>query len=154
MELLVGSPRSDAELGGAGAGMKSLVPDGDDQIGVGDGEGAREVHGVGASERVKACQPARVAFDGGGEFDTTRRGPVFLPGLLGGLEVIVVEDVVAGGRSKSGAYFGVGEPARDHRVTAVPKPSGHIASNLFDHKLHESARVEVDQRHRFSVAVR
>ena len=119
--------------------MKTLVPDGEDQIGVPDGEGAREMHGIGAAEGVTAGQLARLALHGRGELDPTRGGPELLPCPLGDHKLTVVEDMVAGGRTESGAYFGIREPARDGGVAAVPQLSGQTASGLLDHKLHEGA---------------
>jgi hypothetical protein len=146
-ELLVDSPWCDAEPGRTGSGVKTLVPDRDDQIGVPDGESAREMHGIGTPEGVTLGEFARLPLHDRGELDPTRRGPELLPRPLGGLKLTVVEDVVAGGRSERGAYFGVGEPTRDGGVAAVPKLSSQIAADLFHHKLHEGARVEIDQRH-------
>jgi hypothetical protein len=45
--------RGDAQVGCPTTGVKSLVPDGEDEFGVADGHGAGEVHGIGRSESVQ-----------------------------------------------------------------------------------------------------
>ena len=45
-------PRGDAEACCSGAGMKSQVPDGEDEFRIADGEGARKMYCVGASKGV------------------------------------------------------------------------------------------------------
>jgi len=64
----------DAESGRTRSGMKALVPDGDNQISVPDGEGAREMHGIGAAEGVMAGQLACLPLYGRG-FARSARPP-------------------------------------------------------------------------------
>ena len=77
--------RGDLEFCAGGAGVQPLVPDGDDEVGVGEGQGAGEVHGVGAAQGIGAGQLAGAVFDGCGELDEAYRGPVLFPVLLGGV---------------------------------------------------------------------
>ena len=49
LRLLAGLGWGDAAARGLGAGVQPPVPDGDDQFGVADGQGAGEVDGVGSA---------------------------------------------------------------------------------------------------------
>ena len=99
--------------------MQPPVPDGDDEVRVGDGQGAGEVDGIRARERVRGGQLTGVALDGYGELDRTRGRPVALPGLLGRVKIVITEVVVAAGGGKRGAHLGIGQPTCDGGVTSV-----------------------------------
>src|SRR6266699_4651329 len=109
-----------AEAGCPGTCVQSPVPDGDDKVRVPDGQGAGEVDGVRAAQRVGAGEVAGVPFYGRGELYRTGGGPVGFPGLLGGVEVVIAEVVVAGGGGERGPHLGIGEAAGDGGVAAVP----------------------------------
>ena len=103
--------RSDLELCTGGAGVQPPVPDGDDEVGVGEGQGAGQVHGVGAAQGVRAGQLPGVLFHGCGELDRAHGGPVLLPRLLGRVQVLAGKVVVAAGGGQGGPDFGVGQAA-------------------------------------------
>ena len=85
------------QSGGGGAWRAAPVPDGDDEVRVADGQGAGQVHGVGAPQGLGAGQLPGVAFYGCGELDRAYCGPVLFPCLLGGVQVVLAEVVVAAG---------------------------------------------------------
>ncbi len=103
-----------------GTGMKSAVPTGDNQVRVPNGERTSEVDGIGASESEITRQLAGVAFDRPGEFDWPRRGPVLLPGSLGGGKITCTEVVVACGGGKGRTYLWISQPARHGGIAPVP----------------------------------
>src|ERR1035438_8307189 len=119
---------------GGGAGVQPPVPDGDDEVGVANGQGASQVHGVRAPQGVGVGvgQLPGVAFDGCGELDGAHRGPELFPCLLGGVQVVVAEVVVAAGCGQRGADFGVGQPAGQGGVAAVPQLGGQVAAGFLD----------------------
>jgi len=127
--------------------MKTKIPNCDNKLCVVDGKGAREMHGVCASQGEMARQLASAAFDNGGELDGPRRRPILLPRCLGVDKVVLVEHMISRRGGEGGAYLGVRQSAREGGVTSVPELGGQIASRLVDQQLHEGARVEVDQRH-------
>ena len=88
----------DRKPGGGGAGVQPPVPHGQGQVRVADGQGAGQVHGAGAAERVGAGQRSGTMLDGRGQFDRADGGPVLLPGLLGGVQIRFTEVVIAAGR--------------------------------------------------------
>ncbi len=69
--------RGDVQSGGGGTCVQPPVPDGDDEVGVADGQGAGQVHGTGAAQGAGAGQLPGAAFDGCGQFDRAYRCPVF-----------------------------------------------------------------------------
>jgi hypothetical protein len=87
------------------------VPDGQGEVGVADGQGAGQVHGISSAERVGAGQVSGVALDGSGQLDRSDGSPVLFPGLLGCVEIGFGEVMVAAGRGQGGAHFGVGQAA-------------------------------------------
>lgn len=107
--------RGDVQPCGCRSGVQPPVPGGDDEVWVSEGQSAGQVHRVGAAQGVGAGELPGMAFDGCGEFDRAYRGPVLLPCLLGYVQVIVAEVVVAAGCGQRGADLGVGEPAGQGR---------------------------------------
>jgi len=59
----------DRQPGSGGVGVQPPVPYGQDEVRIADGEGAGQVHGVSAAERVGAGQCSGVALDGCGQLD-------------------------------------------------------------------------------------
>jgi hypothetical protein len=90
---------------------------------------------------------ARVLLDGGGELDRASDRPVVIPGLLGCVEIIVCEIVIAGGRSQRRPHLRICQAAGDRGVASVPQVGGQLAACLLDQQFHEGAGIEVDERH-------
>ena len=101
----------DRQPSGGGADVQPPVPHGQGEVRVADGQGAGQVHGVSAAERVGAGQRSGVALDGCGQLDRADGGPVLFPGLLGCVQVGFTEVVVAAGCGQGGADLGIGQAA-------------------------------------------
>jgi hypothetical protein len=56
--------------------------------------------------------------------------------------------VIPGGSGERGPHLGICQAAGHRGIAAVPQLSGEVASWFFGQQLHESAGIEVDQRHR------
>src|SRR5208337_2351243 len=69
------------------------------------------------------------------------------PCLLGSVQVTVAEVVIAAGGGQRGADLGIGQPAGQGGVAAVPQRGGQVAAGFFYDELDQGAGVEVDQRH-------
>ena len=78
------------------SGVQAAIPDGDDEVRVADGQGAREVDGVRTSQRLRAGQLPGVLLDGGGELDRARGRPEAIPGLLGRVKIMICDIMIAG----------------------------------------------------------
>ncbi len=126
------------ELCAGGAGVQSLVPDGDDEVGVGEGQGAGEVHGIGAAQGVGAGQLAGVAFDGCGELDGAYRGPVLFPVLLRGVQVELTAAVErhAGQLARSHTLRGADAV---HLASALALADPDLIIAVWDRRLHAGA---------------
>jgi hypothetical protein len=120
------------------------VPDCDNEVRVAHGQGAREVDSAGDSQRVRSRQLARMLLYGSTEFNGTGSGPVAGPLLLGFVQVVSREVMIAG---SSRPHFRIGQAARHRRVASVPQFCGEIACRFLGQQLHERAGVEIDQRH-------
>lgn len=132
--------------------MEVSIPDGDDEVGIGDGERAGEMHGVSAPQGMLAGEVAGMTLHRWCQLDRARGTPELFPALLGVLEAISVEVVVpvSGGERRSD--LGVGEPARDGAIASVPECDGELRSRFVDDQLHERTCIEVDDRHLSDVA--
>ena len=147
MDLAGGLRRGNEQASRSCASVQAPVPDRDDELGVGDSQGAGEVDGVRAPQRVPARKQPGVPLHGRSELDRAAGRPVLLEGPLSRGEVSVIEIVVAGGRGERGTHLGIGQPARERGVTSVPQLRGQIAAFLLGQQLHQGAGIEVDQRH-------
>src|ERR1700680_528206 len=129
------------------SGVQTAVPDRDDKVQVADGQCAGEVDGVRTSECVHPGELTGILLHGCSELDRARGGPVAFPGLLSHVEIALAEVVISGGGSKCGTHLGIGQAAGYGGVASVPQPGRKLAACLLDQQLHESAGVEVDERH-------
>ena len=112
--------RGNVQSGGGGADVQALVPDGDDEVWVGEGQGTGQVDGVGATQGVGAGELPGVAFHGRGQLNWPDCGPVLLPSLLGRVQVILAQVVIPAGRGQRCADFWVGEPTGQGGVASIP----------------------------------
>ena len=83
MDLAAGLRRGNEEPSRRCAGVQAPVPDRDDEVGVGDSQGAGKVHGVRAPQRVPARKQPGVPLHGRSELDRADGRPVLIEGLLG-----------------------------------------------------------------------
>lgn len=95
--MLVEFGRRNPATGGQGASVEPPVPDGDDEVGVADGQGTGEVERVGSEQRLIAGELAGVALHRRGELDRPGRCPVAFPVPLGGVQFRPGDVMVAGG---------------------------------------------------------
>lgn len=137
-----------------GPSVKALIPDGEDEFGIADGDRAGKMHGVGAAKCVRSGEVACVALNFWPQLDRPDCGPVFLPSPFGCGQVGLVEGAVATGSCKCGTNLGVGEATGQGGVAAIPHVGGQVTIGFFHDQLHQGTRVEVDDGHRTSGAVR
>ncbi|OBH00529.1 hypothetical protein A5696_16130 [Mycobacterium sp. E2699] len=78
----------DAAPDGLGSGVQASVPDGDDQVGIADGQRAGQMNCVGSSQGMGSSEVAGVLFNRRGEFDWAGRGPEVGQPMLGIGELI------------------------------------------------------------------
>ena len=87
-------------------GVEASVPHGDDQLGIADGQGAGEVHRVGAAQGVVSSKFAGMLLDRGAEFNRPGGGPELVPFALGvvqlGLGEVVMRPAAANAARTSG----------------------------------------------------
>jgi len=100
--------------------MQAAVPDSDNEVRVGDGEGAGEMDGVRAPECVRLGQLAGALLHGCGELDRARGRPVAVPGPLGRIEVVAGQVMVAVRSGEGGPHIGIGQAAGECGVAAIP----------------------------------
>jgi hypothetical protein len=86
-----------ADARGLRPGVQSTMPDGNDEFGVANGQRAGQVHGVGTPQSVLAGELASMAFNRGGQLYRPTRCPVLLPCLLGAVQLILTQVMVASG---------------------------------------------------------
>lgn len=110
----------DSEPGCGRAGVQAAVPHRDDEAGITKGHGAGQVDGIRAAQRTLTGKLACVPLDGLGELYRADSRPVPLPGRLDRVQVSLVQVMVAGGRGQCGPDLGIGKPARDCGVAAIP----------------------------------
>ena len=91
--------------------MEASIPNCKDERGVTDGEGAGEMHRIGAPQGVLAHEVTGVTLDSRCQLNRPRSLPEPLPVGLHPLEATSVEIVVPVGGSESGSDLGVREPA-------------------------------------------
>lgn len=127
--------------------MKPAVPHGDDELRVRNGERTGEMHGIATPESVLPGKFPGIALDLGRQLDGPDRAPELLPRSLRLPEAVEVQVVVPIGGGERGPDFGVGQPARQGGVAAVPQRNGEGGPRLLDEQLHECAGIEVDEWH-------
>lgn len=101
----------------------------------------------GSAQTMPGSELPGMTLDRLAQLDRPKGGPVLLEGSFCGGDVGRFEVVVAQRCAESSSHLGVGEPAGDRRVAAIPQFRCEIASVLFDEELYECARVEVHERH-------
>lgn len=144
--------RCHAQACRSGTSMKSLVPHGQDEFGIPNGQGAGQMYRIGAPECVQASEAPGMPFNFCGQLDWAGSAPVLVPRLFGCGQAFVTEVMVTAGSRQCCAYLGIRQPARQGGIATIPHISNEVAADLFDNQLHERARIEVDERHSFSAA--
>ena len=134
--------------------MESLVPHGQNEVGIPDSQGAGQMYSIGAPKGMDAREVPGLPFNLSRQLDRSGSAPVLLPRLLGCGQVVVVEIMIATSSRKCRAYLWIRQTAREGGIATVPQISNEVAAGLLDDQLHEGARVEVDKRHGFSAAGR
>lgn len=136
-----------ANVGGSGTSMKSLVPHSQDEIGIPDGQGACQMHGISSPKCVPASQMSGLLFDLCSQLHRPGSTPVLLPRLFGCGQIFIVEVMVTTSCRQCSAHLGIGEAAGEGGIASVPHLSSEVAAGLFDDQLHEGAGMEVDEWH-------
>jgi hypothetical protein len=134
--------------------MQSLVPHGQDEFGISNGQGASQMYRIGTPKCVQTSEMPSMPFNLCSQFDWAGSAPIFLPRLFGCGQVFVIEVMVTTSSRKCCAYLGISQAAREGGVASVPHISNEVAAGLFDNQLHEGTGIEVDERHSFSAVVR
>ena len=98
--------RGHKKAGGLCSGVQAAVPDSDDKVRAGDGEGAGEMDGGCAPERVRLGQLPGALFHGCGELDRAGWPPSSCPRPLGRIEVVAGEVMVAVSSGERGPTSG------------------------------------------------
>ena len=86
-------------------------------------------------------------LDRRGEFDRPDGRPVLTPRLLGSVQLVLAEIVVAVSSGQRCAHFGVSQPAGHGSVASVPQLGRELTAGLLGEQLHQCAGIEIDQRH-------
>ena len=100
--------------------MKSLVPDGQDELGVSNGQCAGEMYRIGPPKCVETSQVAGVSLNFCSQLDRPGGAPVLLPRLFGQRQVVLGEVMVTTSSRKCCANLGISETAREGGVATVP----------------------------------
>jgi hypothetical protein len=127
--------------------VQAAVPDGHNELGIGDGQGTGQVDSPGATQSMGTGQLAGVVFHCCAQLDRPNGDPVMFPGLFGRFEVVLAEIVVAAGGGEGGTDFRVGQAAGQGGVAAIPEFGGQAAAALLHDELDQGAGVEVDESH-------
>jgi hypothetical protein len=114
----------------SGTSMKSLVPHGQDQFRIPNGQGAGEVYRIGPPKLVQTSQVAGMPFNFCSQLDWAGSAPVLLPRLFGCGQVVVIEVAVATGTRKCCAYLGISQAAREGGIATVPQIGNEVAASL------------------------
>lgn len=120
------------DAGGSGSGGESTVPNRHQETGVGEGEGTRQMDGVGSSERTITGEPPGGLLHLLGQLDRSDGVPEVVEGGERQLEVLLGQVAVPVGCGECCADLRMGEPAGEGGVAPVPQGRGEVAPVLVD----------------------
>ena len=146
------SPRvvGDKPAGRASGGVERVVPRGKKNVVASELQGACEVDGVVAAQRVLGGEVAGLKGERFVDRDDAQLGVELLERCDASGVSWLVDATCASCRGERGARLGVDELAGDEQVGAIPELNGELGAGFVEDQLDQRRRIEVDDQRRWS----